>query len=232
MRACICEMLMNLTLSLEYLSRYGILPCAGGRSFKITRMQEHWGLHSCLWESVHPATRLSPYGTSTCIYFTFAACTWLLSFSSASLLVRKVLALWWPFFFSFFFGKIVCFIICSYPCFLFSPLQSPCLHACLPACLPVQCVWALWVGCLYACRVALTACGWCVCRCGSEQCCGCVGLARSGNQHVSPAQQRCHGSDLKHCPPPFARLPCKLGTAVTVSPSNPCVHHRGRHISF
>lgn len=85
----------------------------------------------------------------------------------------------------------------------------------------------------HAYRVALTACGWCVCRCGSEQCGGCVRLARFGSQHVSPAQQRCHGSDLKALPSPPspARLPCKLGTAVTVSPSNPCVH-RGRRTSF
>ena len=131
----------------------------------------------------------------------------------------------------FYFSQTLAFFyfLLSTPCLLCLPACLPTyLPACLPACTTVS---HQHCGCLCM-LLALTACGWCLCRCSSEQCCGCVGLARSGRQHVSPAQQRCHGSDLKHCPPPlFVRLPCKLGTAVTVSPSNPCVR-RGRHASF
>ena len=82
---------------------------------------------------------------------------------------------------------------------------------------------------------ALTLCGWCVCRCCSEQFHGCVGLACAGRQHVSPAQQRCHGSDLNCTALPSYPTPnsflsaCKLGTAVTVSPSNPLYPHWPPH---
>lgn len=203
-------MLMNMTLCLEYIRLTSLQlhsplllvgHCLRGREW----MQEHCGLRllSVGRGSVRTAPRTSLWETSTCIYIPLLhACgCW---FSPMLLCcLRKVLASWKRFIFVKMREREKIMLHCLLVRFAFFVLPSPSLHACLPCACMYDCVWALWEGCLYACRLALTACGWCVCRCGSEQCCGCVGLARSGSQHVSPAQQRCHGSDLKHCPPPL-----------------------------
>lgn len=93
---CVCEMLMNMTLCLEYIPLYlpaiAFPPVAGGTLLKRMRMNARalWSSLAVSGKRVCPHCSKDQSVRDVYLYiYPFAACMWLLIFSHASLLFEK-----------------------------------------------------------------------------------------------------------------------------------------------